>query len=251
MHFYFSARMTVPSRFHPLQDSFERLSRLLRKSNYPATVLDIEGCLLGRSHALLPPLRHLLFEVSKQSAADFAEKYGLAPTNSDLKLVEIFMKILRFEYNILPPLTATQFMSTGFAQKKLDTLCLLAEKMKMQKTKIVKPSKLVEEAQPVPPQPQENHEESEITEESADSQQSQLSAILTYLEGLTARFSTFEERLETVSARVNVLEITSKLRAAEDPVNEGSVFARAADKMRDTEELLQKLSLKKLNASGA
>ena len=125
----------VPSRYHPLQDNFLELNTLLKRMHLPSSALDIEGCLIGRPIAFIAPLKHIMCECHRGSAVAFADKYGLSPAVKDERFVELALKILRAEFGLLPPLTPQQFWTVGYAQKKVETLLLLAKKIIQKKTK--------------------------------------------------------------------------------------------------------------------
>ena len=244
-----SLTKTVPSRFHPLQDSFERLSRVLRKSNFPSSALDIEGCLLGIPNALIPPLRHLLFEVSKQTASEFADKYGLSPTNAYSKLVEIAFKILRFDFDSHPQITVAQFLGVGFAQKKIEVVCVLAEKLKKPAMSF-KSSKVPSESSREAPQPAVSPGEPSThpVTEPPTKPVNPIDEILSQVETLNLRFTNFQDRLETISARLTLLETDRRISIAlGKPSSDSELMAKAAETIRGGTELLQKLELRKLN----
>ena len=116
--------IVVPSRFHPLQDTFQEMAHLLKRTKSPN--IDTEGCLLGRPTAFVPLIRHCLCEFNRGIAVALLDKYGLSPTNEDRRFLENSMRILREEFHGLPPLTLQQFWTTGFAQKKMELVILIA-----------------------------------------------------------------------------------------------------------------------------
>ncbi|KAL4421442.1 hypothetical protein ABPG75_010733 [Micractinium tetrahymenae] len=98
------------------------LAQLLRAVRYPAQLPQAEAA-SGSPAPLLPALGWLLCRFSKHIAALLAEQGLQLAGASDLRFVEGLLKFARDGLGLRPALSAAQFLSQGFAERKLELAC--------------------------------------------------------------------------------------------------------------------------------
>ncbi|KAL4432186.1 hypothetical protein ABPG77_005948 [Micractinium sp. CCAP 211/92] len=98
------------------------LAQLLRAVRYPARLPQAEAA-SGSPAPLLPALGWLLCRFSKHVAALVAEQGLQLAGASDLRFVEGLLKFAREGLGLRPALSTAQFLSQGFAERKLELAC--------------------------------------------------------------------------------------------------------------------------------
>ncbi|KAL0248940.1 hypothetical protein GEMRC1_004174 [Eukaryota sp. GEM-RC1] len=99
----------------------QRLQAELRSLRYSETI-DLPAVAQGSPIPLLPILSYCFNKFSRPLLQEFLSKgYVLSPS-SDSAFVQTIYKILRQEYNFNPVLSPSQFLTKGFAEKRLQLL---------------------------------------------------------------------------------------------------------------------------------
>jgi len=102
-----------------LEGNLLRLNRELDKARYRGLV-DEEGLRTGASAAFVPLLRHVLLSAHKELAALVVEREcTLATAQTDRRFVEGVWRFARNTLGYRPALSVEQFLSPGFAERKL------------------------------------------------------------------------------------------------------------------------------------
>ena len=114
--------MKVPDKYLELNAAFQKLKCTLHPMGVKVT--DVEGVLTGNSEACVGILHQLFFAPKRTDlATHLLTTYGLAPTNSEFKLVSAVFRIARAEFGLLVKLSVEQFLNGGsFTLKKIEFL---------------------------------------------------------------------------------------------------------------------------------
>eukprot|EP00727_Mastigamoeba_balamuthi_P004369 m51a1_g13930 hypothetical protein (203) ;mRNA; r:844045-844928 len=81
--------------------------------------IDLESLKAGDTAALLPLLHHALYGYSSALATHVVSKGYELMAKSDKRFVEGLLRLARDEFGLRSPLSSEQFLSTGFAERKL------------------------------------------------------------------------------------------------------------------------------------
>ena len=115
-----------------LKNNLRKLVSELKQIHYPQSELDIKGVAQGIPKAFLPIVHHVFLDYSISLAQYFASKEYELYGKTDLRFMETVYKVLRDEFGYKPQLTREQFLTIGFAERKIIVLCevvkLLREK---------------------------------------------------------------------------------------------------------------------------
>jgi hypothetical protein len=228
----------------PLQATYTTFTNSLRKLNYPISSLDHQSLLLGHASAHLLILRWLLFDCSRSLATDLLDRFGLAPTNADSKLLETLWKIFRPHLSIVPEISAQKFLTLGFAQKKLQILSMVAEYVLGQKRKTshkISPKSLDILSSPVrePPLPFDIQvvlsELDELNSGPPDASNTSVGDA-----ALVSRVQELETMVQVLTARVRLLEIAQMPRNTKETETEDKK-ARWNGRMEKINEMLDRV----------
>lgn len=115
-----------------LKNNLRKLVSELKQIHYPQSELDIKGVAQGIPKAFLHIVHHVFLDYSIALAQYFASKEYELYGKTDLRFMEAVYKVLRDEFGHKPQLTREQFLTIGFAERKIIVLCemvkLLREK---------------------------------------------------------------------------------------------------------------------------
>ena len=106
-----------------LKNNLRKLVSELKQIHYPQSELDIKGVAQGIPKALLPIVHHVFLDYSISLAQYFASKEYELYGKTDLRFMEAVYKVLRDEFGHKPQLTREQFLTIGFAERKIIVLC--------------------------------------------------------------------------------------------------------------------------------
>ena len=128
-----------------LKNNLRKLVSELKQVHYPQSDLDLKGIAQGIPKAFLPVLHHVFLDYSISLAQYFAFKEYELYGKTDLRFLEAVYKVLRDEFCYKPQVTKEQFLTIGFAERKIISLCeilkLLRGKHDGLNSKTVKSSK--------------------------------------------------------------------------------------------------------------
>ena len=106
-----------------LKNNLRKLVSELKQIHYPQSELDIKGVAQGIPKAFLPIVHHVFLDYSISLAQYFASKEYELYGKTDLRFMEAVYKVLRDEFGHKPQLTREQFLTIGFAERKIIVLC--------------------------------------------------------------------------------------------------------------------------------
>ncbi|KAL9961575.1 hypothetical protein ACROYT_G030537 [Oculina patagonica] len=128
-----------------LKNNLRKLVSEVKQIHYPQSELDIKGVAQGIPKAFLPIVHYVFLDYSIALAQYFASKEYELYGKTDLRFMEAVYKVLRDEFGYKPQLTREQFLTIGFAERKIILLCailkLLREKHDELKSKSGKSEK--------------------------------------------------------------------------------------------------------------
>ncbi|CAL8106181.1 unnamed protein product [Calicophoron daubneyi] len=110
---------------HDLRGSVESLRRQLRSIRFHRDV-DFQGMVAGNPEAFTSLYRHLICDFRTEITNHLASKGFSVFGSTDYQMMEILYRICRDLINFRPPLTLTQFYTSGFAERKLDMATKIA-----------------------------------------------------------------------------------------------------------------------------
>lgn len=129
---YYSSTVSFVMTTGDLKNNLRKLVSELKQIHYPQSELDIKGVAQGIPKAFLPIVHHVFLDYSISLAQHFASKEYELYGKTDLRFMEAVYKVLRDEFGYKPQLTREQFLTIGFAERKIIVLCemvkLLREK---------------------------------------------------------------------------------------------------------------------------
>ena len=102
-----------------LKNNLRKLIAELKQARFSQDDLDVRGLAHGNPAAFLPILHYVFLDFSSALAQYFAEKDYELYGKTDLRFVEVVYRILRDEFDFKPSLTRGQFLSVGFAERKI------------------------------------------------------------------------------------------------------------------------------------
>ena len=105
-----------------LKNNLRKLVSELKQIHYPQSELDIRGVAQGIPKAFLPIVHHVFLDYSISLAQYFASKEYELYGKTDLRFMEAVYKVLRDEFGYKPQLTREQFLTIGFAERKIIVL---------------------------------------------------------------------------------------------------------------------------------
>ena len=108
-----------------LKNNLRKLISELKQINYPQTELNLKGIAQGIPKAFLPIVHHVFLDYSISLAQYFASKEYEFYGKTDSRFMETVYKVLRDEFGYKPQLTREQFLTIGFAERKIIFLCAI------------------------------------------------------------------------------------------------------------------------------
>lgn len=108
-----------------LKNNLRKLVSELKQIHYPQSELDIKGVAQGIPKAFLPIVHYVFLDYSILLAQHFASKEYELYGKTDLRFMEAVYKVLRDEFGYKPQLTREQFLTIGFAERKIILLCCI------------------------------------------------------------------------------------------------------------------------------
>ena len=106
-----------------LKNNLRKLVSELKQVHFPQSELDLKGIAQGVPKAFLPALHHVFLDYSISLAQFFASKEYELYGKTDLRFLETVYKVLRDEFGYKPHVTKEQFLTIGFAERKIISLC--------------------------------------------------------------------------------------------------------------------------------
>ena len=108
-----------------LKNNLRKLVSELKQVHFPQSELDLKGIAQGVPQAFLPALHHAFLDYSISLAEYFAAKEYDLYGKTDLRFLEAVYKVLRDEFRYKPQVTKEQFLTIGFAERKIISLCAI------------------------------------------------------------------------------------------------------------------------------
>ena len=108
-----------------LKNNLRKLVSELKQVHYPQSELDLKGIAQGLPKAFLPVVHHVFLDYSIDLAQYFATKEYELYGKTDLRFMEAVYKVLRDEFGYKPEVTKEQFLTIGFAERKIISLCAI------------------------------------------------------------------------------------------------------------------------------
>lgn len=108
-----------------LKNNLRKLVSELKQVHFPQNELDLKGIAQGVPQAFLPALHHAFLDYSISLAEYFAAKEYDLYGKTDLRFLEAVYKVLRDEFGYKPQVTKEQFLTIGFAERKIISLCAI------------------------------------------------------------------------------------------------------------------------------
>lgn len=106
-----------------LKNNLRKFVSELKQVHFPQTELDLKGIAQGVPKAFLPVVHHVFLDYSISLAQYFANKEYDLYGKTDLRFMEAVYKVLRDEFGYKPQITKEQFLTIGFAERKILSLC--------------------------------------------------------------------------------------------------------------------------------
>ena len=106
-----------------LKNNLRKLVSELKQVHFPQNELDLKGIAQGIPKAFLPALHHVFLDYSISLAQYFSSKEYELYGKTDLRFLETVYKVLRDEFGYKPHVTKEQFLTIGFAERKIISLC--------------------------------------------------------------------------------------------------------------------------------
>ncbi|TPX36497.1 hypothetical protein SmJEL517_g01337 [Synchytrium microbalum] len=110
--------MASSSQTGDLQNNLLKIQTELRHIKYPGTIEEY-GSKKGHPSAFLPLLHYILLDYSQRLARRFASSGYELYAQKDARFVDSVYKLLRDQFGYRPALSKEQFLTTGFAERKL------------------------------------------------------------------------------------------------------------------------------------
>ena len=102
-----------------LKNNLRKLISDLKQARFPQDDLNVKGLAQGVPLAFLPILHYVFVDFSYALAQYFAGKDYELFGKSDLRFMEVVYRVLRDEFGYKPQLSREQFLSIGFAERKI------------------------------------------------------------------------------------------------------------------------------------
>ena len=106
-----------------LKNNLRKFVSELKQVQFPQSELDLKGIAQGVPKAFLPVVHHVFLDYSISLAQYFANKEYDLYGKTDLRFMEAVYKVLRDEFGYKPQITKEQFLTIGFAERKILSLC--------------------------------------------------------------------------------------------------------------------------------
>lgn len=119
-----------------LKNNLRKLVSELKQIHYPQSELDIKGVAQGVPKAFLPIVHHVFLDYSISLAQYFASKEYELYGKTDLRFMEAVYKVLRDEFGYKPQLTREQFLTIGFAERKIILICAILKLLREKHDKL-------------------------------------------------------------------------------------------------------------------
>lgn len=113
-----------------LKNNLRKLVSELKQVRYSHCELDLKGIAQGIPKTFLPLLHHVFLDYSIPLAQYFSSKEYDLFGKTDLRFLETVYKILRDEFGYKPQVTKEQFLSIGYAERKIMTVCTILKLLK-------------------------------------------------------------------------------------------------------------------------
>lgn len=118
-----------------VKNNLRKLIKELKQLNYPIGEVNVKGLSLGTPASFLPILHYVFLDFSVDLTEFFAKDYELYG-KTDLRFMETVYKILRDVFHYKPPLTREQFLTIGFAERKIIQLSEILKKCREKHTQL-------------------------------------------------------------------------------------------------------------------
>ena len=102
-----------------IRGNLNRLKRALHSVRYPENEIDESLASRGDPAVFLPMLHHVLLKFSRHVAGQILRSGYELYAKTDVRFVETVQKLLSSEFGYRMSLTAKQFFSQGFAERKM------------------------------------------------------------------------------------------------------------------------------------
>ena len=106
-----------------LKNNLRKFVSELKQVHFPQSELDLKGIAQGIPKAFLPVVHHVFLDYSISLAQYFANKEYDLYGKTDSRFMEAVYKVLRDEFGYKPQITKEQFLTIGFAERKILSLC--------------------------------------------------------------------------------------------------------------------------------
>lgn len=106
-----------------LKNNLRKFVSELKQVHFPQSELDLKGIAQGVPKAFLPVVHHVFLDYSISLAQYFANKEYDLYGKTDLRFMEAVYKVLRDDFGYKPQITKEQFLTIGFAERKILSLC--------------------------------------------------------------------------------------------------------------------------------
>lgn len=113
-----------------LKNNLRKFVSELKQVHFPQSELDLKGIAQGVPKAFLPVVHHVFLDYSISLAQYFANKEYDLYGKTDLRFMEAVYKVLRDEFGYKPQITKEQFLTIGFAERKILSLCEILKLLK-------------------------------------------------------------------------------------------------------------------------
>ena len=229
-----------------LKNNLRKLVSELKQVDYPQSELDLKGIAQGIPKAFLPALHHVFLDYSILLAQHFASKEYELYGKTDLRFLEAVYKVLRDEFGYKPQVTKEQFLTIGFAERKIISLCeilkLLREKHDELKPKSSKSEK----------KKGKSSQHTSFSGSTAKEMSSVNTASSDYFPGplpVDTDMKSFQSNKEAMEAGLGLKEpLVTRMKAVETPNIEGNIKA-CSEKQAATGSLTNSEQLRKTSNS--
>lgn len=124
---YYRGTVSLVMTTGDLKNNLRKLVSELKQIHYPQSELDIKGVAQGIPKSFLPIVHHVFLDYSISLAQYFASKEYELYGKTDLRFMEAVYKVLRDEFGYKPQLTREQFLTIGFAERKIIVVCKMVK----------------------------------------------------------------------------------------------------------------------------
>jgi centrosomal protein CEP44 len=130
-----------------IKNNLRKLMVELKQVRYPVTEVDLKGLAQGTPRSFLPILHYIFLNYSVDLTEFFVKDYELYG-KTDLRFVEIVYKMLRDVFHYKPSLTREQFLSIGYAERKIIELCDILKRCREKSSELNPKTSKIEKKHP-------------------------------------------------------------------------------------------------------